>query len=245
MGSPLTEEGRNPDETEHKVTLSGFRMSKYPITIIQFKSFIQATGYKTDTEKAAKGSGSITGSGTNLVLNDDVNWECDENGNLRKQEECFHPVVHISDNDAMAFASWIDCRLPTEAEWEYACRAGTKSPFNTGQTISTSDSNYNELVKQNNISGQDLKPKIMKVGSFAPNPWGLYDMHGNVWEMCSDWYGYYQIDNQTNPHGPISGPMKVRRGGSWNNIQPCRSASRWMFVPGYGSNSIGFRIVSQ
>jgi formylglycine-generating enzyme required for sulfatase activity len=146
------------------------------------------------------------------------------------------PVINISWDDATAFAKWMGCRLPTEAEWEYACRAGSTTPFNTGENLTTSQANY----------GSD---QTRTVGTLTSNAFGLYDMHGNVWEWCSDWHGDYPSSPQTNPKGPSDGPLttlRVIRGGSWNDKAPhfCRSASRNKNRPGSVYLNIGFRLVS-
>ena len=158
---------------------------------------------------------------------------CDATGRKKPKDEGWgrgeRPVINVSWKDATAFAKWMGCRLPTEAEWEYACRAGTAIPFNTGYSLS-------------NINNS--KSKTMPVGSYSSNTWGLYDMHGNVLEWCSDRYGDYSSSAQTNPTGASSGSFRVLRGGSWNsNAQYCRSAYRAVALPSSRYNDLGFRLV--
>jgi formylglycine-generating enzyme required for sulfatase activity len=135
-------------------------------------------------------------------------------------------------------------RLPTEAEWEYACRAGTTTPFSTGNNITTSQANYDGNYPYNNNAKGVYREKTVNVGSFAPNGWGLYDMHGNVWEWCWDWYGDYTSGAEANPAGPATGARRVGRGGCRNSYaQNLRSARRNFYAPSVQSGSVGFRLV--
>ena len=242
MGSPSYETDRVSDEgPQHPVSLSGFKMSKYEVTVEQFGVFINATGYKTEAEKEGW---SWTWSGSDWVKKYGLSWKTDENGTIRGNNGKSHPVINVSWNDATAFAEWMSCRLPTEAEWEYACRAGTTSPFNTGSCLGSSQANYNGNYPYSTCGKGTYLQKTMPVGSYAPNAWGLHDMHGNAWEWCSDWYGDYSSNAQTNPKGPSSGSYRVLRGGSWNHSgRYCRSAYRYYNDPSYRSYSIGFRLV--
>jgi formylglycine-generating enzyme required for sulfatase activity len=142
------------------------------------------------------------------------------------------PMEKVSWDDAVEFCRGASeltgrkFRLPTEAEWEYACRAGTTSAYNTG----------NNFVQANFGTHE--------VGSYSPNAWGLYDMHGNVWEWCSDWYGDYPTGSVSDPQGPENGSRRVLRGGSWVNLPRfCSSSSRGRHDPGARFDDFGFRVV--
>jgi formylglycine-generating enzyme required for sulfatase activity/tRNA A-37 threonylcarbamoyl transferase component Bud32 len=241
MGSPQSEDGRGENEMQHDVTLDGFKMSKYEITIGQFAAFVKSEGYITDAEK--QGSSNVwDGSYKEKV---GVNWRMDEKGVTRSESDFKHPVLHLSWNDAKAFADWAGAKLPTEAQWEYACRAGTQMPFNTGRCLTTNEANYNGNYPYNDCNSGMYKDKVMPVGIYAPNTWGLFDMHGNVWEWCTDWYGDYLASERTNPQGPSTGSGRVMRGGSWlSSAQLNRSASRSFNAPDARYNTTGFRLVS-
>jgi formylglycine-generating enzyme len=213
MGSPTTEVGREDDETQHKVTLNAFKMSKYEVTFEQYDLFCEAT----NREKPS-----------------DEGWGRGD-----------RPVINVSWNDATAFAEWIGCRLPTESEWEYAYRAGTTGPFSTGENVTTDQANYDGTIPYNNNTKGEYRKKTLTVGSFNANAWGLYDMIGNVWEWCSDWYNYYPTVAQTNPQGSDYGINRVLRGGSWDDEgKRCRAAARGTGPSDYKLSIIGFRIVS-
>lgn len=213
MGSPPSEVNRGSDETQHQVTLSAFKMSKYEVTFEQYDLFCDATGRSKPSDEG---------------------WG---RGN--------RPVINVSWDDATAFAEWMGCRLPTEAEWEYAARGGTTTPFSTGNNLTTAQANYNGNYPYNNNAKGEYRQKTLPVGSFAANAYGLFDMHGNVYEWCSDWYGDYSTSAQTNPKGASSGSIRVIRGGSWFNLaRSCRTARRNNGAPGYRRHDVGFRLVS-
>jgi formylglycine-generating enzyme required for sulfatase activity len=172
-----------------------------------------------------------------------------------------NPSHHIGANRPADSVTWIEARefsrkltereraagrlpsghiyaLPTEAEWEYACRAGTTTRFSFGD-----DPEYSQLGDYGWFSGNSSN-RTHDVGGKLANPWGLYDMHGNVWEWCQDWYGNYSGGNEVDPVGPLQGSIRVLRGGSWVNSNPgvCRSANRYR-VSADGSNEyFGFRV---
>ncbi len=176
-----------------------------------------------------------------------------------------NPSTFQGDNLPVECVSWDDCqafiqalnrktsktyRLPTEAEWEFACRAGTITPFNTGGNLTTDEANYDGNYPYNKNRKGQYRKSTVAVDSFAPNAWGLYNMHGNVWEWCSDSYDsdYYAACKArgvvTNPENTVQGSDRVLRGGGWNYFaESCRSALRLSFTPDFRNSHVGFRLV--
>jgi formylglycine-generating enzyme required for sulfatase activity len=132
--------------------------------------------------------------------------------------------------------------LPTEAQWEYACRAGTSTIFSWGDTASSTQANFKGTVPYGGAAAGPNLQQTTDVGSYAANPWGFFDMHGNVWEWCSDWKANYPGGPLTDPTGPASGSYRVLRGGSWVSVgHSLRSAKRSDSVPGRRDTHLGFR----
>jgi formylglycine-generating enzyme len=207
MGSPEVA------ETQHKVTLTeGFYLGKHEVTQEQ--------------------------------------WEKVMGSNPSKFKGATLPVETIKRHDAMDFCKkltqmekaagrlpegWV-YTLPTEAQWEYACRAGTTTAYSFGDTITPKQANYDE----------GKIGKTTSVGTYPANAWGFHDLHGNVWEWCSDWYGFYPGGSVTDPVGPSDGSLRVYRGGGWLNLgMNLRSASRFRSTPGLRSRNLGFRLSLQ
>lgn len=210
MGSPANEQHREQGEIQHKITLT--------------KGFYM---------------------GVHLVTQEQWQAVMGKNPSRFKGEKGL-PVEQVSWEDTQEFIKKLRAkdkklyRLPSEAEWEYACRAGTKTPFHFGETISTDQGNYfGGTVYGNGKIGVNRK-QTTPAGGFPANAWGLHDMHGNVFQWCQDWYGNYPQNELVDPQGPNAGKDRVMRGGSWNyNPQGCRSAyRRW----GYRSDHCGFRV---
>ncbi len=253
MGSPEREAGRTDTETQHSVLISDFIFCKYAVTVAEFKRFIDESNYQTDADKA-NSSGIFDGKEWQEKAG--INWRHGVSGNERKEGEYNHPVLHVSWNDSVAYCEWLSkkngntFRLPTDAEWEYACRAGTTTPFSTGENITTDQANYNGNVPYGHNKKGVWRKNTLAVNSLNPNKWGIYNMHGNVWEWCSDWHGEKYYDEckakgtVENPPGPETGSNRVVRGGSWDcSAEICRSAARDRGTPGGRGGVVGFRLV--
>jgi len=230
MGSPEDEEGHGDNKGWHRVVLTKpYWMGVTAVTQAQYR---QVMG--NNPSRFKKREGGVFGFFGQV-------YDLDK-----------FPVDSVSWSEAKSFCESLSqstgdqCRLPSEAEWEYACRAGTTTPFNTGDTISTDQANYDGNSTYSNAQKGIYRRKTTPVKTFEPNAWGLYDMHGNVEEWCEDWYGndYYRNSPSSDPTGPRAGSFRVLRGGSWYNYsRHCRSAIRSRNSPGYRSNCLGFRVV--
>ncbi len=216
MGSPEHEPGRNSDETQHEVTLTkAFYIQTTPVTQGQWKA--------------------LMGNNPSSFIN--------------RGDDC--PVEQVSWRDCQEFIKRLSAlgegtyRLPTEAEWEYACRAGSPEAFVNGEIVSLFcdfDPNLDLMGWYCGNSDRHTHPVAQK----HPNAWGLYDMHGNVLEWCQDWYGDYPLSTEPDPLGPKSGSGRVIRGGSWfSSAKNCRAAFRFISPPNSRSPLLGFRLVRE
>lgn len=240
MGSPPDEEGREADEPLHQVTLSrGYYMQKTEVTLDQWRAFVKETGYVSTAEKT--GSMSLK----------DGEWDVRKGYHWKSPgfpQEGDHPVMCVSWKDTQAFAQWLSektqgsFRLPTEAEWEYACRAGTSTRFSWGNEPDCDQANFGN--SWTNECGRKEPLRTVKVSSYPPNPWGLHDMHGNAWEWTNDWFADYPQGQVTDPTGPEVGERRAVRGGSWwSYSRYCRSAARVRNDPDQAFQTLGFRLV--
>ncbi|MBI2479207.1 MAG: SUMF1/EgtB/PvdO family nonheme iron enzyme [Planctomycetia bacterium] len=241
---------------DHTVRITQpFYMSIHPVTVYQFKRFVCEKKYKTEAEADGKG-------GFGLISH--VKWEQKSEFIWRNpgfHQDDRHPVVQVSWNDAIAFCNWhgslTKCatRLASEAEWEYACRAGTTTRHYAGddpellaKIANVSDASAERKFNwANTIQADDGFEFTSPVSSFQPNAFGLYDMIGNVREWCADWFDadYYRKSPTEDPTGPAAGSYRVLRGGAWNrDASDCRAASRDYFEPTTRRDSVGFRVVS-
>jgi len=243
MGSPPDESDRGTDEKRHQVRLTkGFYLQTTEVTVGQWREFVESAGYTTEAERGDGAYGYIDGS---WKKDSRIYWE--KPGFFQTDD---HPVTCVSYNDVLKFIQWLNgkdktnkYRLPTEAQWEYACRAGTDTPFSFGNCLSTDQANYNGNYPFTGCPKGEYEKKTTPVASLAKNAWGLYDMHGNVWEWCADFYSDYPSGSVTDPTGPSSGAHRVDRGGSWSRYAgSCRSAGRSGRFPGFRYGFLGFRL---
>lgn len=228
-------DGEDDEKPVHEVCIKDFYMGKFEVTVGEFRKFVNATGYKTDAEKAG---GCYIWSENRYEKNPDRTWR---NPGFTQTDQ--HPVVCVSWNDSAAFLSWLsgktgkDYRLPAEAEWEYAAGGGDRKEKWAGTN--------NELeLKRYAWFADNSEGKTYPVGQRQPNRLGLYDMNGNVWEFVQDFYdlNYYSISPKDEPSGPDKGDFKGLRGGSYkNNSGSVRNTERYWDRPDYRSPADGFR----
>jgi formylglycine-generating enzyme required for sulfatase activity len=218
MGTPIADPD-HPDEVLHTVDLSkGFMMGAYHVTRGQFAAFVTDTSYRAEGD------------------NDKNNWR---HPGFEQGDD--HPVVCVTWNDARKFCEWLHqkdgrhYRLPTEAEWEYACRAGAKSAYFWGDDAS--QVGIYAWYEVNAPNG------TMPVGQKRPNNWGLYDMCGDAWQRCEDGYGDYPTERVKDPQGVQGAIKRVARGGAWGNpVSYFRCANRGRDAADYRNNNLGFRV---
>ncbi len=222
MGSPASEVDREEDEKQHQVTISeGFWMGRYEVTQAEY---VQVMGTNPSHFK-----------GTNLPV-DSVSW-------YNAVKYCTQLTAR--ERKAGRLPAGHEFRLPTEAQWEYACRAGTKTATPFGGSLNSSQANFcgDYPYPDGGQKGPYLK-ETKAVRQYRTNAFGLYDMQGNVWEWCSDYLDPYPGGAMIDPMGPRWGDFRVIRGGGWESAgQLCRSASRSGGFPSIGTDSMGFRVV--
>ncbi|TVP96819.1 MAG: hypothetical protein EA381_16565 [Planctomycetaceae bacterium] len=249
---PGSEESWFADAPAHRVRLTkAYYLATHEVTRGDFRRFVDATGYQTEAERDGKGGRGYTEAG-NFEQKPEYSWR---NPGFEQTEE--HPVVNVSWNDAIAYCAWLSeaegqtYRLPTEAEWEYACRAGTRTQFHQGDdpeklvtVANVADASAKkQFPNWRTVSADDGYVFKAPVGRYSANRFGLHDMHGNVWEWCQDWYGAYPSGSVTDPTGPATGSDRVYRGGSWgSSAGDVRSAYRGDISPSNRSNRLGFRV---
>ncbi|MGD9034322.1 MAG: formylglycine-generating enzyme family protein [Desulfobacteraceae bacterium] len=226
MGSPPGEPRRNKDEVKHQVTISKpFYMQTTEVTVKQWRALMGKKFFGLFRRKKGEGN---------------------------------KPIVKVSWFDSVDFVKKLNdlnqgvYRLPTEAEWEYASRAGSQKAYSWGKDIDCTKAMYSNNTLKSEECVDYVKSKGLKtdgpapVKSYPPNAWGLYDMHGNVWEWVQDWYGDYPPSAVVDPQGVETGKERVRRGGSWFKYgRACRSANRNFAHPATKHNTLGFRVVRE
>jgi uncharacterized protein (TIGR02996 family) len=233
MGSPEAEERQEHEGPQHEVQISRpFYLGVYPVTQEQYR---KVTRWEPNYFRPG-GGGETAVQGLNTAD---------------------FPVEHVSWEDAVAFCKKLSEKamekrekrlyvLPSEAQWECACRSGapSSSPFHFGASLSSTQANFDGNFPYGAAEGPYLE-RPSPVGSYRPNAFGLFDMHGNVWEWCADWFdeNYYAKSPGTDPTGPATGEQRVLRGGSWcYDAGNCRSASRFRVEPGFSFGYVGFRL---
>ena len=226
MGSALSEIGRNADEVLHDVTITrSFLLARYEVTQQEWRAVM----------------------GTSPSTFASCGPRCPVESVTFEDVQQFLRTLNATPSPAADGAPLLHYRLPTEAEWEYACRAGTTGPFSTGDSLTSAQANFNGKFPYGASPPGEYRQRPVPVGTFPLNPWGLADMHGNVWEWTSDWYGPIRDTPNDNidPRGAASGDKRVIRGGSWYfDANSSRCALRYTHAPGDKGFSLGFRLAA-
>jgi len=247
----------------HEVYVDAFYIDRYEVTNRQFKEFVDATGYETEAERDGSSEVLVAANEARTpIQGTDIGWKEIEGATWRTPEgpdsnienRMDRPVVHVSWNDANAYAKWTGKRLPTEAEWEKAARGGTRTNWFWSDSIEDNTykaGKYQNMYAEHRLDYQypegvyDGYDGTSPVGSFLPNNYGLYDTSGNVFEWVADWYqyDYFSISSQENPKGPVNGTEKVVKGGGWNFCE-CytRPANRQPQDVHDRNSALGFRL---
>jgi sulfatase modifying factor 1 len=265
VAKTFEEYGRKPeyfaDEyPQHRVRITKpFLLGKYEVTVGQFRRFLSETGYQVESVRDGTGAWGYSPD-LQQCEGRKTGYAWDKPGFDQTDD---HPVLNVTWNDAVAFCDWLSkkegrrYRLPTEAEWEYACRGGTTTRYNFGdspdaiarqsRTLDPAVSNIKQHVQEITIPKDGSIPFTSPVGKFPPNDFGLHDMHGNAWEWTADWYGedYYAKSAVDDPTGPTEGNRRVRRGGGWNSFPLWARASfrNWNTAASRCVN-LGFRVAA-
>lgn len=248
MGTPENESGHSYMETQHKVILTkDYYIGTYEVTNSQYAQFLNAMAIPDVSGEMSSISAEVEGYGVQNLFQKSPNWNVYYDSTQGKWvpvlDKGNYPISYVTWYGAKAYADWIGGELPTEAQWEYACRAGTTTAWSFGDDYS--------VITDYAWCDENSTNSPSEVGQLEPNPWGLYDMHGNLYEWCSDWFDYYYgIENLTtdtvveDPVGPDSSMYKVMKGGSWFNYwHYLRSGYRNVYFPDACSDWNGFRVV--
>jgi formylglycine-generating enzyme len=261
MGSPDNDhEAAAFERPQHRVRITKpFYLGVHEVTLGQFRRFVDATGYRTDVERVGAGGYGWNDETKEYERNSRYTWK-----NVGFEQSDQHPILNVTWYDAVAMAKWLSqkegktYRLPTEAEWEYACRAGTTTRYSCGDDPEglASVANVGDATLKAEVPGWPFATIAARdgfvftapIGSFKANPWGLHDMHGNAWEWCADsfdedFYKRSPVDDPENRAAASNGSRVIRGGGAQGSARPARSADRVQNGPHDCYSNLGFRLV--
>ncbi len=264
VGDGFPEDGEGP---VRPVTVNPFRISRYTVSNSQFAAFVDETGYVTEAErfgwsyvfhlllpgKDAPVRGTSDRAPWWLGI-DGATWKAPEGPGSSIEARLDHPVIHVSWNDAMAFCAWSGTRLPTEAEWEYAARGGLDQKRYAWGDDLMPGGKHRCNIWQGKFPQRNTKAdgylSTAPVDTYEPNGYGLYNVSGNVWEWCADWFGFgpHPTENVTDPTGPATGDSRVMRGGSYlchkSYCNRYRVGARSGNTPDSSTGNMGFRVAA-